>query len=83
MDNNMRLVITLKSGKSIVCTLKNDEIFKIEMMYRTFLMNDKNTDDNACKCINIVKEQNGKVYEIVTIDITEISSIQVEDFYKK
>ena len=53
----------------------------MEKKFRNFLNSGK--DDKVDKVINIVKEQNGKIFEIVTVDIIEISSIQVEDFYKK
>ena len=80
--DNMRLVITLNSGKSIVCTLKSEEIFKIEKKFRVFLETDDEVNGSD-RILNIIKEQNGKIYEIVTINMFDISAIQVEDFYKK
>lgn len=80
--DNMRLVITLNSGKSIVCTLKCEEIFKIEKKFRAFLETDDEVNGSD-RILNIIKEQNGKIYEIVTINMFDISAIQVEDFYKK
>ena len=71
----LKMVITLKSGKSIVNTGFEDECFKI---YNQWIAYKTPKDDSVDKVI-IEKKKNNLIVEVIGILTSEIVSMQITD----
>lgn len=71
----LKMVITLKSGKSIVNTGFEDECFKI---YNQWIAYKTPKDDSVDKVI-IEKKKNNLIVEVIAILTSEIVSMQITD----
>ncbi len=73
----LKTIYTLKSGKSIVVSMLEDECIRV---YNEWI-NYTNDNDPATISPKIVieKKENNKIVEICAILVSEISAIQIDD----
>lgn len=74
-NKTMKVVFTLKSGKSIVVTMFQDVCFTI---YNQWVNNPMDEQSKTNK-IAIDKKKDNMVVELVSILLSEIVAIQIED----
>jgi len=77
----VKMVFTLRSGKSIVVSMNEDQAFSIYDQWVNFIPNSE-TDISKIK---IEKKKNNNIVESVAILLSEISAIQIgeSNFDKK
>ena len=75
-SRSLKAVITLKSGKSIVSTMFEDECFKV---YNQWVNYKKDETDNSKKMIVIEKKTNNLLVEVTAILTDEIVAFQITD----
>lgn len=73
----LKLVFTLKSGKSIVVSMTEEQAFYVYEQWLNFVKDSKNDVSK----IKIDKKKDDKVVEVVTILLSEIAAIQIVDSY--
>lgn len=73
----LKLVFTLKSGKSIVVSMAEEQAFYVYEQWLNFVKDSKNDVSK----IKIDKKKDDKVVEVVTILLSEIAAIQIVDSY--
>lgn len=71
-SRKMKMVFTLKSGKSIVISLYEDECFKIYNQWVNYVP----SPDEIPKA-NVNKKKDNMIVEMVGILLSEISAIQI------
>lgn len=76
-QKKLKAVFTLKSGKSIVIHMFEDECFKFYDQWINYNRNNTQTEDP--NKINISKKAKGVVIETVGILLEEIAAIQIGD----
>lgn len=78
VQKKLKAVFTLKSGKSIVIHMYEDECFKFYDQWIKYNKNVQNDDPNK---INISKKIKGVTIETVGILLEEIAAVQIGDSY--
>ncbi len=78
VQKKLKAVFTLKSGKSIVIHMYEDECFKFYDQWIKYNKNAQNDDPNK---INISKKIKGVTIETVGILLEEIAAVQIGDSY--
>lgn len=73
----LKTIYTLKSGKSIVVSMLEQECFRVYNEWVTYIPNPDLTISPAK--IVIEKKEANKIVEICTILVSEIASIQIDD----
>lgn len=73
----LKLVFTLKSGKSIVVSMTEEQAFYVYEQWLNFVKDSKNDVSK----IKIDKKKDDKVVEVVAILLSEIAAIQIVDSY--
>lgn len=74
----LKTVFTLKSGKSIVVSMFEEQCFKI---YNQWVESKKNKLDEFI--VVHEKKKSGKIVEMIGILVSEISAIQIVENFKK
>lgn len=76
----LKMVFTLKSGKSIVVSMYEEQCFKIYNQWVQF--NPKNEDIDLCRAV-MDKKRDNLIIETVGILLSEIAAIQIVENYSK
>ncbi len=74
----LKTVFTLKSGKSIVVSMYEEQCFKIYNQWVTF--NPKSEDIDLCRAV-MDKKKDNLIIETVGILLSEIAAIQIVENY--
>ena len=74
----LKTVFTLKSGKSIVVSMYEDQCFKI---YNQWVESERNKNDEFI--VVHEKKKQGDIIEMIGILVSEISAIQIVENFKK
>jgi len=86
-SRKMKAVFTLKSGKSIVVSMPEDQCFYIYNQWVQFLSPTKteNSNDIAVDIavVNMSKKRENLIVEMVGILLSDISAIQIVDYDNK
>lgn len=72
----LKTIYTLKSGKSIVVSMLEDECIRV---YNEWINYTDNNSNIISPKIVIEKKENNKIVEICAILVSEISAIQIDD----
>ncbi len=72
----LKTIYTLKSGKSIVVSMLEDECIRV---YNEWINYTDNNSTIISPKIVIEKKENNKIVEICAILVSEISAIQIDD----
>jgi len=72
MKRKMKMVFTLKSGKSIVVSIYEDQCFKIYNQWVNYI-----PQPNEVSKATIDKKKNNLIFEMVGILLSEIAAIQI------
>jgi len=72
MKRKMKMVFTLKSGKSIVISIYEDQCFKIYNQWVNYI-----PQPNEVSKATIDKKKNNLIFEMVGILLSEIAAIQI------
>lgn len=73
----LKTIYTLKSGKSIVVSMLEDECIRVYNEWINYTTD--NDPANISPKIVIEKKENNKIVEICAILVSEISAIQIDD----
>ena len=74
----LKTVFTLKSGKSIVVSMFEEQCFKL---YNQWVESKKNKEDEFI--VVHEKKKSGEIVEMIGILVSEISAIQIVENFKK
>lgn len=82
-SRKMKAVFTLKSGKSIVVSMPEDQCFYIYNQWVQFLSPTKTENSNDIAVVNMSKKRENLIVEMVGILLSDISAIQIVDYDNK